>query len=154
MPADAGRRMMSSGAIEVRIATGPLQGRIEGDVRIFKGIPYAAPPVGRRRFRHAAPPEPWTGIRPALDFAAAAPQPPDAGLFPGDPNAMPPVPTDEDCLYLNVWAPALEGPHPVLVWLHGGSQIVGGTARPVYDGAVFARRAAACSMRSRPAIPA
>jgi para-nitrobenzyl esterase len=80
----------------------------------------------------------------ATAFAPAAPQPPDAGFYPDDPDAMPLVDMAEDCLFLNVWAPATPGPHPVLVWLHGGAQIVGGTARPVYDGAVFAARGIVC----------
>src|SRR5207244_2061062 len=84
------------------------------------------------------------GIRRATDFADAAPQPADAGFFPGDPDAMPPVPMSENCLCLNVWAPATGGPYPVLIWLHGGSQVLGGTARPVYDGAAFARQGIVC----------
>ncbi|PJF08446.1 carboxylesterase/lipase family protein [Pseudorhodobacter sp. MZDSW-24AT] len=128
----------------VQTEEGTLAGRLRGGVRSFLGIPYAAPPVGLLRFRPPEPPAAWSGLRRATGFAAAAPQPADAGFFPGDPDAMPVCPQSEDCLYLNVWAPEAEGPHPVLVWFHGGSQIIGGTARPVYDGAAFAKAGIVC----------
>jgi para-nitrobenzyl esterase len=129
---------------DVDVTAGRLRGTVRDGVMAFKGIPYAAPPTGVRRFRPAAPPPPWDGVRMATAFAPAAAQPPDAGFYPDDPDAMPLVDMAEDCLFLNVWAPATPGPHPVLVWLHGGAQIVGGTARPVYDGAVFAARGIVC----------
>lgn len=124
--------------------SGPLRGKTDGTLMAFLGIPYARPPVKEGRFR---PPRPLTARASALDafrLAPSAPQLPDPGFYPGDPQAMPVTPMDEDCLYLNVWAPAAPGPHPVLIWLHGGSQVVGGTARPVYDGAVFARAGIVC----------
>lgn len=123
---------------------GRLRGLRSGEILCFKGVPYATAPVGSLRFRPPQPLAPWAGTRDALAFAPAAPQPADPGFYPGDPDAMPPVPTSEDCLYLNIWSPAGAGPHPALVWLHGGSQIVGGTSRPVYDGAAFARAGITC----------
>ena len=123
---------------------GRLRGVRSGKVLCFRGIPYAGAPVGALRFRPPQPLPPWAGTRDALTFARAAPQPADPGFYPGDPDAMPPVSASEDCLYLNVWSPAGTGPHPVLVWLHGGGQIVGGTSRPVYDGAAFARTGITC----------
>ncbi|MET3892177.1 para-nitrobenzyl esterase [Bosea sp. OAE506] len=123
---------------------GRLCGGRSGEILCFKGVPYAAAPVGPLRFRPPQPIPPWAGTREALGFAPVAPQPPDPGFYPGDPDAMPPMPASEDCLYLNIWTPAAAGPHPVLVWLHGGSQTVGGTSRPVYDGAAFARAGITC----------
>lgn len=130
--------------VSVETPFGRLRGLRSGEVLCFRGIPYAAPPIGALRFRPPQPLVPWSGTRDALAFGPAAPQPADPGFYPGDPEAMPPVPTSEDCLYLNVWAPAGAGPHPVLVWLHGGAQIVGGSSRPAYDGAAFARAGIVC----------
>ena len=133
-----------AGTIRVDVAEGTLSGAVADGVRAFKGVPYARAPIGQLRFASPQPARPWPGIRPAVDFAPAAPQAPDPGLFPGDPDAMPTVETSEDCLYLNIWAPEDAGPHPVLVWLHGGGQILGGTARPVYDGTAFAQAGIVC----------
>ncbi|MDF9821858.1 carboxylesterase/lipase family protein [Rhizobium leguminosarum] len=131
-------------AAEIALPQGRLRGRTDGLVNRFLAIPFAAPPVGARRWRAPEPPQPWDGIRDAGVFAPVAPQPRDEGFFPGDPAAMPARPMDEDCLYLNVFAPSGPGPFPVLVWLHGGSQLIGGTSRPVYDGASFARNGIVC----------
>nr|MDA8247710.1 carboxylesterase family protein [Rhodospirillales bacterium] len=121
---------------EVATAAGRLRGSLADGVRVFRGIPYAAPPVGPLRFRPPAPLPPWSGVRPALDFGPAAVQPPLAGL--------PGLPTDEDCLSLNVWAPAAGAGHPVLVWLHGGGNVAGTTRDPMLDGTTFARDGVVC----------
>jgi len=104
----------------VQTTLGPVQGVDQGAATAFLGIPYAAPPVGDRRWREPAPPAPWTSVRPADHFALNCPQPklPIPGI---DTKPM-----GEDCLYLNVWAP--KHPHgklPVMVWIHGGSYILG-----------------------------
>ncbi len=140
----ASRKAAPDERVIVETPFGRLRGVRSGETICFRGVPYAAPPVGPLRFRPPQPLPPWGGTRDALGFAPVAPQPPDPGFYPGDPDAMPAMPASEDCLYLNVWAPAAAGPHPVLVWLHGGAQIVGGTSRPVYDGAVFARAGITC----------
>ncbi|MFM8303747.1 MAG: carboxylesterase/lipase family protein, partial [Actinomycetota bacterium] len=119
-------------------------GRVEG-VRIrtpngpglvrFLGIPYAAPPVGARRFAPPAPVARWSGVRPATEFGPGAPQ------SPGPPSRLPSFAVadwDEDCLTLNVWTPGLDGGRPVLVWLHGGAYLSGASAMPVFDGARLA----------------
>ena len=134
-----GKRIRAGAVCEVRLGEGVLLGRLEDGIRVFKGIPYARAPIGPLRFLPPQPAQQWFGTLEASSFAPAAPQPRDLGRYAGDPDAMPAVSTSEDCLYLNVWAPTNEGLHPVLVWFHGGSQILGGTARPVYNGAVFAR---------------
>lgn len=140
----ASREAAPDERVIVETPFGRLRGVRSGETLCFRGVPYAAPPVGPLRFRPPQPLPPWGGTRDALGFAPVAPQPPDPGFYPGDPDAMPAMPASEDCLYLNVWAPAAAGPHPVLVWLHGGAQTVGGTSRPVYDGATFARAGITC----------
>lgn len=128
----------------VTTGAGRLEGRQTGEVVRFLGIPYAKTPTGKARFRRPERLEHWGGVRSADSFASVAPQLPDPGFYPGDPDAMPPRPMSENCLYLNVWTPVSPGPHPVLVWLHGGSQLIGGTSRPVYDGSMFARAGITC----------
>lgn len=119
-------------------ASGRLQGSLEGDVQVFKGVPYAAPPVGEGRFRPPRQVEAWTGVRDATRFGAIAPQTPSAmeAMFGASSPAM-----AEDCLYLNVWTPAADdGRRPVLVWVHGGAFVTGSGSTPWYDGSSFARR--------------
>jgi para-nitrobenzyl esterase len=105
---------------------------------VFRGVPYAAPPTGARRYRPPQPPARWDGIRPATDFGPVAPQSP-ASDEPGPSRALAtPGRRDEDCLYLNVWTPALDDrPRPVMVWIHGGSFEVGAGSDPFYDGYGF-----------------
>ncbi|MFU0441179.1 carboxylesterase/lipase family protein [Streptomyces sp. BG2AG] len=121
-----------------RTAQGTVRGAVERGVAVFRGIPYAAAPVGARRFRGPEPPEPWEGVREALAFGPTAPKrpyaPPLDRLLP-DPE----VPGDE-WLNLNVWTPSTDAAGlPVLVWIHGGSLLHGSSAVPVYEGWAFAR---------------
>jgi len=120
----------------VTVASGRLAGSDEGDVRVFKGIPYAAPPVGDRRWRPPAPAAPWKGMLDAKAYGHSCLQTP----FPGDTQ---PITTEmsEDCLTLNVWAgPAKAKPRPVMVWIHGGGFMNGGSATPTTDGRALARQ--------------
>jgi para-nitrobenzyl esterase len=124
----------------VELESGRLEGRWDGGVAVFQGIPYAAPPLGDRRWRPPAPPLPWTGIREAFEPGPVAPQPlPAPGtVLRGDPTAQ-----DEDCLRLNVWTPALDaGRRPVLVWIHGGGFASGTGGSFLYRGHVLARAGA------------
>lgn len=116
--------------------SGRLRGERLDDADVFRAIPYAAPPVGQRRFRPPAPIEPWTGERDALSFGASAPQLTGTleAYFGGRAAEH-----SEDCLTLNVWAPRGEGPHPVMVWIHGGAFVTGAAATPWYSGRPFAR---------------
>lgn len=118
---------------------GAVRGRYEDGVAVFRGIPYAAPPFGPRRFWPPAPPEPWDGVRDAGSFGPTPPKPPYSEAF-ARLLADPVVPGD-DCLNLNVWTPE-PGPGarlPVMVWIHGGALTRGSSAVPVYDGHAFAR---------------
>ncbi len=123
------------GVIEVR--AGRLRGVHRHDHWSFSGIPYAASPAGAGRFRPPAPPEPWTGVRPADRFGPIAPQNPsliDASL------GGKPEPQSEDCLSLNIWTPGLDGDRrPVMVWVHGGSFVWGSGSGGLYRGGTLAR---------------
>lgn len=119
------------------VAQGRVAGTLEGDLRLFRGIPYAQPPVGRQRWRPPVPAARWQGIRDAGAFGPSCVQPPipRESVYYDPPEAM-----SEDCLSLNVWAPANASRAPVIVWIHGGSLRIGGSAEPLFDGANFARR--------------
>lgn len=115
-------------------------GTIEGERHergcVFRGIPFAAPPIGPLRFCAPKAPEPWSGVRSAHNFGPAAAQ--GTSSVPG----MEAVgPKSEDCLYLNVYTPALDGEkRPVMFWIHGGAFKLGTAASPLYDGAALAAR--------------
>jgi para-nitrobenzyl esterase len=116
---------------------GRVEGREEGGIHVFRGIPYARPPVGALRFRAPEPPEPWAGVRDCGAFGPSAPQNPMLLPLPG----MGVGRCAEDCLYLNVWTPGLDGARrPVLVWIHGGAFVIGSGSQTLYDGAPLARR--------------
>ena len=119
----------------VQIDTGRVAGVAERDVSAFKGIPYAAPPIGPLRWRAPMPAATWNGIRDASHYGAACPQAPDHK----EPWAQV-GPTSEDCLFLNVWRPKRAGKYPVMVFLHGGGFTYGAAGVPLYDGTNLARR--------------
>lgn len=117
---------------------GKLIGVVDKDIHIWRGIPYAAPPVGERRWRAPQPVTPWSGTRQADTFSRASWQDIEycKALGGGDPGAF-----SEDCLYLNVWSPAgRRAPLPVMVWLHGGGYTLGAASLPPYDGLALAKR--------------
>jgi para-nitrobenzyl esterase len=133
----AGSAMIGTKTDIVRTDAGPVQGVLADGVAAFKGIPFAAPPVGDLRWKAPQAPKPWTAVLAADRYASDCMQKP----FGGDaaPLGTPPA---EDCLYLNVWAPATRGagPLPVMVWIYGGGFVNGGSSPAVYDGSAFARR--------------
>ena len=104
-------------------------------MRSFKGIPYAEPPIGDKRWTAPVAAGPWKGVRDARDFGAScfetsySPQ----SLF----NVHPPK-LSEDCLFLNVWTPPHAKKAPVIVWIHGGGFVRGGSWEPQYEGTHFA----------------
>jgi para-nitrobenzyl esterase len=122
---------------QVQSTAGRVRGRALGQVNAYLGIPYAAPPVGVRRFAAPAPAAPWSGVLDATAFGPVAPQP-DRPI--GHWSHGPTPAAAEDCLSLNVWAPERrsDAPRPVLVWLHGGGWALGFSASPVLDGAHLA----------------
>ncbi|HEY0296587.1 MAG TPA: carboxylesterase/lipase family protein [Bordetella sp.] len=117
---------------DVGTTAGALRGRIENGIAVFRGIPYAAPPVGALRFEAPRPPAPWQGVRDATADGPIAPQGRSRlahvmGEFQR--------PQSEDCLTLNVWTPGIgKGARPVIVWLHGGAYSSGAGSLPWYAG--------------------
>jgi para-nitrobenzyl esterase len=125
----------------VELCSGRLSGSSEGPLAVFRGIPYARPPIGSLRFAAPRPPEPWTGVREALSFGPAAVQSAiDVTYVPGFSLWEGIGATSEDCLTLNVWTPGPAGRRPVLVWLHGGAFLKGAGSQVLYDGATLAGR--------------
>jgi len=121
----------------VRVSAGELRGQAAGDLMIFKGIPYAAPPVGDLRWRSPQPAQAWNGMRLATEFGNECMQAP-AALSSNPLRAT----LSEDCLYLNVWAPKGRNASslPVMVWIHGGGFVNGGSSPAAFDGSHFAER--------------
>jgi para-nitrobenzyl esterase len=121
----------------VETTYGPVRGVDRGNVKFWKGVRYAAPPVGHLRWRVPQPPEPWTTTMDASRSGPACPQP-----------TLPSVPLDlgapqgENCLSLNIWSSTAPGDHkPVMVWIHGGAYVTGSGGQPLYDGTVLATSA-------------
>ncbi len=120
----------------VTIDAGDLQGVVADGVVSFKGIPFAQPPVGALRWKPPQPAQKWSGVRKADAYGADCMQVP----FPADAAPLGVTPK-EDCLYVNVWAPAKPSSSklPVMVWIYGGGFVNGGSSPAVYDGSAFAK---------------
>src|SRR5947209_6821168 len=123
----------------VTTANGDLEGTFDAATGIhsFKGIPFAAPPLGELRWKAPQPPLNWKGIRKATQFGPRAMQLPVFGDMGFRSNSM-----SEDCLYLNVWTPtkAKDARLPILVYFYGGGNMAGDGSEPRYDGASLAAR--------------
>ena len=123
---------MSNTAAIVSTRSGRIEGTTENRQFVFKGIPYAAPPVGALRWMPPRPVAPWTGVRPAKEFRPICPQNPMPG-----PQMIATLqvddPQDEDCLFLNIWTPGLDtARRPVMVWIHGGAFIIGAGSQTMF----------------------
>ena len=122
----------------VTTVQGQVQGQLVNGIAVFRGIPFAAPPVGALRWREPQPVEKWTTMKRATIAGPSCIQKPGTSLENGgDPGKL-----DEDCLYLNVYGPVTKPGKllPVMVWIHGGALIFGSGALPIYDGSALARR--------------
>ena len=128
--------LTSSLATPIVLDSGAIEGLQDGPLRVFKGIPFAAPPVGDLRWREPQSQAPWTGVRKATTFAPACMQ---SGV--SMPGETPPT-TSEDCLYLNIWTPASAKNLPVIVWIYGGGFFNGSASMPLYWGDQLARKGA------------
>lgn len=126
--------LAAAGETTVHTPLGNLRGTVENNVRVFRGVPFAEPPAGERRFRAPVPKQAWTGVRDATQFAAEAWQ-----------TMTPAINKSEDCLYLNVWTPVrVEKPLPVFVYIHGGGFTGGRSFEPLTNGEAFARDGVVC----------
>jgi para-nitrobenzyl esterase len=122
-------------APEMAISNGRISGEERDGVRSYKGIPFAAPPVGDLRWKPPQPVQPWDGVRDCTKFGAICPQPKSIlGQKQGK--------ASEDCLFLNVWTAAtnVDAKLPVMVWIHGGGCTTGAGSQPSYDGTALARQ--------------
>ena len=126
--------------LTIRVDGGLISGTLvgsDGQVRAYKGIPYAAPPVGDLRWKPPQPAKSWDDVREAHQFSPVCPQPGPQGTAQAEEQS-------EDCLYLNIWTGAAspEERRPVMLWIHGGTLISGSGSRPTYDGTALAGKGA------------
>ena len=136
--AGAQAEAVSGEHVLIRANGGLISGTNDGAIRIFRGIPYAAPPVGELRWRPPQPVDSWEGVMLAESFGAPCPQPPRPTGFGG----TEPRPESEDCLFLNVWTGAAhtDERRPVMVWIHGGGFRDGAASDRAYDGTALAAK--------------
>lgn len=127
---------LAQGGPVVRAPAGSVRGEAAGEINVFRGIPYARPPVGDLRWRPPLQMARWSGVREATQFGPVCFQPPsrEGSIYYNTHPAM-----SEDCLSLNIWAPANARAAPVLVWIHGGSLLGGAGSEAAYDGARLAQ---------------
>ncbi len=135
----SGATLMLNAATEtVTVTGGQIAGTIVDGIRVYKGIPFAAAPLGELRWRPPQPVAAWSGVRKADTFGPECTQTPYPA---GSPYARPLEKMSEDCLYLNVWTGAGAGEaRPVMVWIHGGAWTRGSSSMPTYDGTALARK--------------
>jgi para-nitrobenzyl esterase len=121
----------------VKTEIGKVQGFVSDGIQVFKGIPYAEPPLGDLRFRSPVAKKPWNDVLDAIGYGSCAYQ----GYSQLEEWFGKLQPESEDCLTLNIWTPATDNKkRPVMVWIHGGAFIMGGGVDPMYDGSTLAKR--------------
>jgi para-nitrobenzyl esterase len=127
----------AAGGPVVDAPAGKVEGFAQGALRVFKGIPYAQPPVGQARWKAPSPMPRWDGVRKTTEFGPACFQPRSKypNVYQDDPRVM-----SEDCLTLNIWTPADAHNAPVLFWIHGGALWGGASSESMYDGSRLAAR--------------
>ena len=129
----------STAGIQVATTGGLVRGAHQDGLAVFKGVPFAAAPVGDLRWRPAQPHPGWADVLDATAYGPSAPQAyggPAVAALGG--HGVPPF--DEDCLALNIWTPAADSAaRPVLIWIHGGGFVSGSATLPIYSGETFAR---------------
>jgi para-nitrobenzyl esterase len=124
----------------VNTKSGKVEGQYQEGLYVFKGIPYAAPPVGDLRWLPPQPVKHWDSVRPAGEYGAISPQNAMAVATPGSPT-FEGQPQSEDCLFLNIWTPGLDDTRrPVIFWIHGGAFIIGAGSESFMDDGILARR--------------
>ncbi|MEP7141383.1 MAG: carboxylesterase family protein [Ferruginibacter sp.] len=130
-------------ALVVNTHAGLVSGTInkDGDIHIFKGIPFAAPPVGDLRWKAPQPLPGWSSVKKCSTFSASPMQGlPTPFMMWSKEYLIPAEPISEDCLYLNIWTGSTSTKKPVLVWIYGGGFTSGGSAAPIYDGEAMAKK--------------
>jgi len=127
----------ASPALRIDAPAGQMEGQMDGPIRVFKGIPFAQPPVGALRWKAPVALPRWAGVKTTTEFGPECVQPKStlSSIYAGDPQPM-----SEDCLTLNVWAPADARNAPVFVWIYGGALWGGASRDPLYDGKRMAER--------------
>lgn len=123
----------------IHAPAGAVEGVTDGSVQVFKGLPYAKPPVGDARWKPPVEMPTWNGVRDATKFGPSCiqplPQSRSGSIYAGDLGPM-----SEDCLFVNVWAQQGASNAPVMVWIHGGALTTGSSSEPMYDGTKLAER--------------
>jgi para-nitrobenzyl esterase len=127
----------TAGIPSAKVTGGEVEGTVADGLSVFKGIPFAAPPVGELRWKSPQPVAPWTDVKQAVAFGNSCMQNLNTARSMGDASDI-----SEDCLYLNVWTPAASASErlPVLVWIYGGGFTGGMTSVPMYNGEHLARK--------------
>ena len=142
IPISCASRQSTAPISRAKVTGGTVEGIVHDGIASFKGIPFAAPPVGELRWKAPQPVIPWDGIKAASNFAPAPMQDTTFSLSEFSASLRGSQEVSEDCLYLNVWTGArnVNEKRPVMVWIYGGGFGIGMTSTPTYDGANLAKR--------------